>query len=74
MHYKNGREAHNGDKVLYMTEYGVSLVGILYDTTPGSDYCNGRVATISPSDCCPNLGECLHIDDVKSALTAMLAR
>ena len=79
MHYKNGREAKNGDKVVLIPEYpkdadGNSLaapfVGILYDAQAGNDYCNGRLAPISPTDPCPNLKECLHLDDVKAALKA----
>jgi hypothetical protein len=67
MHYKNGREAKNGDKVVLMTNYGgvqFATVGILYDATPGQDYCNGKLAVIRPNDPCPNLHECLHLDDV----------
>lgn len=77
MHYRNGREAKNGDKVVLMPEYpkdaqGRSLaspvVGILYDAQAGNDYCNGKIAPISPSDPCPNLKECLHLDDVLAAV------
>lgn len=68
MHYKNGREAKNGDKVVLIPGYGAPVVGILYDATAGNDYCNGRIAPTSPSDPSPNLKECLHLDDVKSAL------
>lgn len=69
MHYKNGREAKNGDKIVVMPRYGVSpVIGILYDATAGNDYCNGKVAPIGPSDPCPNLQDCLHLDDVLKAL------
>lgn len=68
MHYKNGRPAKNGDKVVLFPTHGSPTVGILYDATAGNDYCNGRLAPISPSDPCPNLKECLHLDDVKAAL------
>lgn len=67
MHYKNGREAKNGDKIIHFPSYGAPVAGILYDAQPGNDYCNGRVAPTSPSDPCPNLQECLHVDDVKAA-------
>lgn len=65
MHYKNGREAKNGDKIVHMNEYGTWQVGILYDATPGNDYCNGKLAPASSSDPCPNLKECLHLEDLK---------
>lgn len=64
MHYKNGREAKNGDKVMLIPTYGSPVVGILYDAQAGNDACNGRIAPVSPSDPTPNLRECLHIDDV----------
>lgn len=66
MHYKNGRPAKNGDKVILISPYDKTPVaGILYDATAGNDYCNGRIALTSPSDPCPNLKECLHVDDVE---------
>jgi hypothetical protein len=70
MHYKNGREAKNGDKVVLFPSYGAPVVGILYDAVAGNDYCNGRIAPTSPNDPCPNLKECLHFDDVTVALAA----
>jgi hypothetical protein len=70
MHYKNGREAKNGDKVVLVPSYGQPVIGILYDATAGNDHCNGRIAPISTSDACPNLKECLHLDDVLKALPA----
>lgn len=68
MHYKNGREAKNGDKVVFMVPGGATIVGILYDATTGQDYCNGRLAMITTADPFPNLKECLHLDDVTKAI------
>lgn len=70
MHYKNGREAKNGDKVLLIPTYGAPVVGILYDAKAGNDLCNGKLAPCSPNDPCPNLAECLHFDDVAAASKA----
>lgn len=72
MHYKNGREARNGDKVVLVPQYagGQPMIGILYDAQAGNDYCNGRLAPIAPNDPCPNLKECLHLDDVLAAIAA----
>ena len=64
MHYKNGREAKNGDKVALFPSYGPPTVGILYDAVRGNNDCNGRVARMASSDPCPDLKECLHLDDV----------
>jgi hypothetical protein len=68
MHYKNGRAAKNGDKVVLFSSYYAPIVGILYDAVAGNDTCNGRLAPIQPNDPCPNLKECLHLDDVLAAL------
>lgn len=68
MHYKNGREAKNGDKVIVLSDYSVSYIGILYDAQAGNDFCNGKVALICSTDPCPNLQEVLHLDDVKGLL------
>ncbi len=79
MHYKNGREAKNGDKVVMFLDYpkdangkslGSPVVGILYDATAGNDYCNGKLAVTAPNDPCPNLKDCLHLDDVMATLPA----
>ena len=68
MHYANGREAKNGDKVMLFSSYAPPVVGILYDATAGNDYCNGKIAATKPNDPCPNLKDCLHLDDVLAAL------
>lgn len=72
MHYKNGREAKNGDKVLLVPKYAYSkpVVGILYDAVPGNDFCNGSLAPIAPNDPVANLSECLHLDDAMELLNA----
>lgn len=67
MHYKNGREAKNGDPVVLIPSYGPPFAGILYNAVAGNDTCNGRLAIPQPGDRCPNLKECLHADDVANA-------
>lgn len=67
MHYKNGRPAQNGDKVV-MSSCGKVVVGVLIDAVAGYDKCNG---TLIPLQSCPhyaNLSECLHIDDAVEGL------
>jgi hypothetical protein len=64
MHYKNGREAKPGDKVVNLA-WGFS--GILHSTTANSETCNGRIAAISQNDPYVTIKECLHIDDVAKA-------
>jgi hypothetical protein len=68
MHYKNGREAKNGDKVLLIPGWGNPVVGILYDAVAGNDTCNGKLAITAPNDPCPNLKECLHLDDALNVI------
>jgi hypothetical protein len=70
VHYKNGRIAKNGDKVVLVPQYqyGTPTVGILYDAQAGNDACNGKLAVIRQGDPVPNLAECLHWDDVIAAL------
>lgn len=74
MHYRNGREAKNGDKVVSLASYGsgpvnINAVGILYDAKPGNDYCNGSIASIIGG---PVVGaclcDCLHADDLGAIL------
>jgi hypothetical protein len=69
MHYANGREAKNGDRVLRMApanNYGKPIIGILHDAVAGNDNCNGNLAApIADQPGC-NLAECLHMDDVRA--------
>jgi hypothetical protein len=69
MHYANGREAKNGDKVVYFG-YGGPVIGILYDAAAGNDYCNGKIAVTKSNDPCPNLKECLYLEDMLALLPA----
>lgn len=69
MHYRNGREAKNGDKIIQL-DFGSGKVvsfGILHNATPGNDFCNGNIAAIAqPSGAC--MVDCLHIEDVEAML------
>ncbi len=69
MHYRNGREAKNGDPIVQLTVEGGKILdlGILYNATPGNDYCNGSIAPLgSHSYAC--LVDCLHADDLAAIL------
>lgn len=74
MHYRNGREAKNGDKVVSLTGYGLGIVninsiGILYDAVPGNDYCNGNIAPLVGGPVITAcLCDCLHYDDLAALL------
>lgn len=64
MHYKNGRPAVSGDKVLNLSN---NVCGILHSTNAQSSSCNGRLALLTPNDPYITVSECLHMDDVKAA-------
>lgn len=68
MHYKNGREAKNGDKVILIPVNGNPITGILYDAVAGNDFCNGKIAPIGMVEYCPNLKDCLRLDDALELL------
>ena len=74
MHYRNGREAKNGDKIVQLSGYGstalVSAVGVLYDAVPGQEYCNGSIAPIQAPNQGACLCDCLHVDDLAELLKA----
>ena len=56
MHYRNDREAKNGDKIVKLGEIyspdgkpiggSIVAVGVLHSAVPGNDYCNGMIAPI----------------------------
>lgn len=54
MHYRNGREAKNGDKIVKLNGGKVEAFGVLHSATPGNDYA------------C--MCDCLHVDDVAALL------
>jgi hypothetical protein len=69
MHYRNGREAKNGDSVIQVTPGGaINCVGVLYDAIPGNDYCNGYIAPIQNPITIACMCDCLHVDDVMAIL------
>lgn len=68
MHYRNGREAHNGDKVVQFDGGRIKAVGVLHSAVPGNCYCNGNIApTQSPTEMAC-LIDCLHADDLAELL------
>jgi len=70
MHYRNGREAKNGDKVIQLGCDSAKVVsfGVLHDAEPGNDYCNGLIASTSPSVTGACMCDCLHVDDLAAVL------
>jgi hypothetical protein len=69
MHYRNGREAKNGDRVIRLG-YGsatIECVGELRDAVPGNYYCNGKIVPV-PTEDTACLCDCLHVDDLAALL------
>lgn len=64
MHYRNGREAKNGDKIVILNGSKVEAFGVLHSAVPGNDYCNGQLAVVQPANCGACLCDSLHIDDL----------
>jgi len=73
MHYKNGRPANNGDKVVLLgNQWNAPVAGILYNAVVVDSNCIGRIAPTSPNDPCPNLANCLHADDIAQATSQLV--
>ncbi len=68
MHYRNGREAKNGDKVVRLEAGQIVSLGVLHSAVPGNDYCNGNIAPIQPPVDYACMVDCLHVDDVAEFL------
>ena len=69
MHYRNGREAKNGDKVIQLDFSGnIVAFGVLHSATAENDYCNGAIAPTQNPQTGACLVDCLHVDDLKEIL------
>ena len=74
MHYRNGREAKNGDKVVKLGGYKadgttpeIVSFGVLHSATAGNDYCNGGIAPLTQDqNAC--ICDMLHVDDLAAIL------
>ncbi len=71
MHYRNGREAKNGDKVVKLGGYGtgaeIVAFGVLHSAVAGNDFCNGNIAPIT-NDTGACICDMLHVDDLAEIL------
>ena len=69
MHYRNGKEAKNGDIIVQINNNGkITALGVLHSAIPGNDYCNGSIAPIQNIREGACMCDCLHIDDVATIL------
>lgn len=70
MHYRNGREAKNGDRIVQIdySQGQVVAVGVLHSAIAGNDYCNGSIAPIQQQVTGACMVDCLHMDDLAEIL------
>jgi len=83
MHYRNFREAKNGDEIVQINDIGqitntgvlirpgtaLTNTGVLIRAVPGNDYCNGMIANDrTQSFTGACLCDCLHMDDIAAML------
>ncbi|MDE2107431.1 MAG: hypothetical protein KGL39_60100 [Patescibacteria group bacterium] len=70
MHYRNGREAKNGDKIVRLNSNGgnIEAFGVLHSAVPGNDHCNGGIAVVQSAHEYACMCDCLHIDDLAAIL------
>jgi hypothetical protein len=77
MHYRNGREAKNGDKIvkLGIEDGKIEAFGVLRHAEPGNDYCNGKIVPVESDKAGSTDGwvaaclcDSLHVDDVAAVL------
>ena len=70
MHYRNGREAKNGDKVVRISVSGgvVEAFGTLEGAVAGNEYCNGDIVQADGTKTYACLCDCLHADDLAAIL------
>lgn len=68
MHYRNGREAKNGDKIVRLNGGKIDVFGVLYDAIPNNDFCNGNIAPVQQSKEYACICDCLHVDDLAALL------
>jgi hypothetical protein len=68
MHYRNGREAKNGDQIVQLDGGKVTAVGTLDGATAGNDYCNGSIVPTQQPGAVACLCDCLHVDDLAALI------
>lgn len=69
MHYRNGREAQNGDQVVRLNSEGkIEAFGVLYGAVHGNDYCNGNIAVVQSAKEYACMVDCIHVDDLAEFL------
>ncbi len=77
MHFKNGREAKQGDHVIAKSYAGSIVGGVIYDLRPDGSKCNVTVSVLKPGGTyeltCQDVGQMVHVEDALGALDALAA-
>lgn len=69
MHYRNGREAKNGDKIIKLEGGVITAFGVLHSAKPdGGSFCNGNIAVVQSSVDYACLCDCIHADDLEQIM------
>lgn len=69
MHYRNGKEAKNGDKIVQIGADGkIEAVGVLHSAVPGNDYCNGYIAPTQSPVTIACMVDCITVEDLAEIL------
>lgn len=68
MHYRNGRAALCGDKIVRLNAGKIEAFGVLHSATPGNDHCNGNIAVVQSANEYACMCDCIHIDDLAAIL------
>ena len=73
MHYKNGREAHEGDPVIGETwsNSGHAMIGKLHTLIPGCESCNAQVCYVvlgGTANTSVTVGNLYHADDALACI------
>ena len=72
MHYKNGREAKEGDAAILVDTYNKKVyVGKIHSLQPACTTCNCQLAVVIPggvNQMCATLGEMYHAEDALLAI------
>jgi hypothetical protein len=73
MHYKNGREAKDGDQVIGKGWTGDVITGRIIDLNPGATSCNCTVVSVLGEPIrCQTVGELYHAADALRAVEQSL--
>ena len=72
MHYRNGKEAKNGDKIVRLGADGkIEAFGVLHSArADGGSHCNGTIAIIQSATEYACLCDCLPVEDVAELLVS----